>query len=362
MLNFTVGPVQMDREILEVSSRQIPYFRTEEFSDIMLENEALIKQFSKAPENGKAVFLTGSGTAAMEAAVMNCLTGSDRVLTVNGGTFGQRFVNLCELHKIPQSEIRLEYGTALTEDKLAPYENTGGKTDYTGFLVNIHETSTGVLYDLKLISDFCKHNQLFLIVDAISSFLADDIDISKYDIDVLIIGSQKALALAPGLSCLVLSERAVERIHVASVPCLYLNLELALKDAARGQTPFTPAVGTLLQLNCRLKQIKGAGIENEIARVAGQAKDFRKKMKGLPVRFLSESMSNAATALITEKISAYEIFETLKNRYGIWVCPNGGELKGKVFRVGHMGALTPSDNTVLVNALTDLYQKFNIQS
>lgn len=362
MINFTVGPVQMDKEILEVSSRQIPYFRTEEFSNIMLENEMLIKRFSKAPNTSKVIFLTGSGTAAMEAAVMNCLTTSDHVLTVNGGTFGQRFVDLCKLHKIPHSEILLEYGTVLTEDKLIPYEKAGEEKTYTGFLVNIHETSTGVLYDLKLISDFCKRNHLFLIVDAISSFLADDIDVSRYGIDVLLIGSQKALALAPGIAGLILSERAIERIHKAVMPCLYLNLELALKDAARGQTPFTPAVGTLLQLNCRLQQIARAGVDNEIARVAAQAKDFREKIKGLPIHFFSESMSNAATALKTENISAYKIFEILKDQYHIWVCPNGGNLKDKVFRVGHMGALTPPDNKVLVDALADLYQKSNIQS
>lgn len=356
MINFTVGPVQMDEEILKVASGQIPYFRTTEFSDIMLENEKNIKNFSKSPDENKVVFLTGSGTAAMEAAVMNCFTKDDKVLVVNGGTFGQRFVELCNIHKISNSELYLKYGKSLTEEQLTHYDNK----NYTAFLVNIHETSTGVLYNLKIISDFCRRNHLFLVVDAISSFLADDIDVSKYGIDVLIIGSQKALAVAPGVSCLVLSEKAIRRIYTVSVSCLYLNLAIALKDAERGQTPFTPAVGTLLQINRRLRKIKESGIENEIARVANQAKDFRQKIKNLPLHFFSESMSNASTTLITDGVSAYYIFEMLKDKYNIWICPNGGALREKVFRVGHMGALTPQDNTTLADALTDLYQKLNI--
>ena len=186
MTNFTVGPVQSSDSVLAVGAEQVPYFRTSEFSEIMLENERLIKKFAKAEENARAVFLTGSGTASMEATIINTLTKSDKALIINGGSFGQRFVQLCGIHGIPFDEIKLETGKALTEEILSAY--AGNK--HTAFVVNVHETSTGVYYDMNLIRKFCKKNNLFLIVDAISSFLADDFNMAELGADVMVSGSQ----------------------------------------------------------------------------------------------------------------------------------------------------------------------------
>lgn len=110
MLNFTVGPVMASSRILEVGAQQVPYFRTPEFSELMLENEQLIKEFAKAGPDARTVFLTGSGTASMEAAVINVFTTRDRVLVVNGGSFGARFVKLCRIYEIPYTEIKLDVG------------------------------------------------------------------------------------------------------------------------------------------------------------------------------------------------------------------------------------------------------------
>ena len=189
MINFTVGPVQSAPEVLAIGGEHVPYFRTPEFSAVMLENEALMQRFAKAPEGARTVFITGSGTASMEAAVMNVLTPADKVLLVNGGSFGQRFHELCQIHQIPFEEIKLDTGKALTAGHLAMYENKG----FTAFLVNIHETSTGVRYDAELIGQFCRRNGLVLIVDAISSFLADPFYMAAMAADVMITGSQKAL-------------------------------------------------------------------------------------------------------------------------------------------------------------------------
>lgn len=357
MLNFTVGPVQSDDYILEIGREQVPYFRTQEFSNLMFDNERLIKKFSYAEQDARVVFLTGSGTAAMEAAVMNTLTGEDRALVINGGSFGQRFVNLCKLHQIPYDQVSLKTGRALTEQDLEVYENKG----YTAFLVNLHETSTGVLYDLQLISDFCRRNDIFLIVDAISSFLADEIHMQEAGIDVLLTGSQKALACPPGVSLLVLSKRAIERVEQGKTKCMYLDLKDALKNGERGQTPFTPAVAILIQINARLNWIdKNGGVEREVQRTGKVAEDFRKKVSALPFEIVSESLSNAVTPLHPLNASAYDIFTTLKDEYGIWICPNGGELKDQVFRVGHIGALSETENDTLINALKDMQKKGKI--
>ena len=195
MLNFTVGPVMSSERILALGAEQVPYFRTSEFSELMIENERLIKKFAHTIDNSRVVFLTCSGSGGMEAAIMNCLSKEDKALVINGGSFGERFVELLTLHEIPFTEIKLEHGKALKPEHLTPYEGKG----YTAFLLQKHETSTGVHYDINLVSDFCKRNKCFLIVDAISSFLCDPFDMSALDADVMITGSQKALACPPGM-------------------------------------------------------------------------------------------------------------------------------------------------------------------
>jgi aspartate aminotransferase-like enzyme len=354
MINFTVGPVQSCEEVRAVGAQNVPYFRTPEFSAVMLENEALMQRFAKAPEGARTVFITGSGTASMEAAVMNVFTPNDKVLLINGGGFGQRFHELCEVHAVPFEEILLDTGKTLTSSHLLPYENQG----FTALLINIHETSTGVHYDGQLIADFCRRNGLFLVVDAISSFLADEFRMKDWGVDVMITGSQKALACPPGVSVLVLSENAVERIQNNQVRSMYFDLKGALSNGLRGQTPFTPAVGTLLQIHARLKALDSSGgVDAETARIADLAQDFRSRIGHLPLEICSESLSNAVTPLMTKNCSAYDVFTVLKDEYGIWVCPNGGALKDKIFRVGHIGALTKDDHNVLIRALENLVRR-----
>lgn len=354
MLNFTVGPVMSSDAVRAVGGEQVPYFRTSEFSQIMFENESLIKKFAKAAPASRVVFITGSGTAAMEATVMNTFTPDDKLLVINGGSFGERFVQLCQIHHIPYTELIPEFGFDINADMLAPYEQQG----YTGFLVNVNETSTGVHYNIELISDFCKRNNLFLVVDAISSFLADPFDMEALGADVMITGSQKALACPPGISIITLSPRGVERVNNHHAGCMYFDLKDALKNGERGQTPFTPAVGILRQINTRLREIDASGgVEAEMNRIKTIADDFRRRVKSLPFDFVSHARGNAVTPLHPHNVSAFSIFTTLKDEYNIWICPNGGDMRDRVFRVGHIGALTIDDNTRLINALKDMQQR-----
>lgn len=351
MINFTVGPVQSSEAVRAIGAEQVPYFRTSEFSDVMFENERLVKKFAKASDDSKVVFLTSSGSGAMETAIMNTLTTNDKALVVNGGSFGHRFVELLELHQVPYTEIKLEHGKALKTEHLASYEGQG----YTAFLVNKHETSTGVHYDMNLISDFCKRNGLFLIVDCISTFLADPFDMEKLGADIMITGSQKALACPPGISVMVLSPRAIDRVNSTKCVCQYFDLRIALKNMERGQTPWTPAVGILRQINARLREIEtNGGVEGEIARIGALAVYFRDKIKDMPFEIVSESLSNAVTPLHPINVSAYDVFLTLKDEFGIWICPNGGDMKETIFRVGHIGALTKDDYDKLVSAFHEL--------
>jgi aspartate aminotransferase-like enzyme len=289
----------------------------------------------------------------MEASVMNLLTTEDRALIVNGGSFGARFCKICDVHDVPHDDVRLVTGRQL---RVADVESAAAGHKHTAFIVNKHETSTGVHYDMRLIAEYCKEHGLFLIVDNISSFLCDEFDMSSLGADVMITGSQKALACPPGVSIIVLSPRALERMGKNNPKCMYFDLKEALSNQDRGQTPFTPAVGTLLQINARLREIDVAGgVAAEVKRAKELAEYFRGKIKDLPLEIVSESLSNAVTPLHpTNGMSAYDIFLKLKDEYGIWVCPNGGDLKDKIFRVGHMGCLTNDDYDKLVAALKEV--------
>lgn len=355
MLNFALGPVMSSELILNVGSQQTPYFRTPEFSNINLENEQIMKELLRAEKESRAIFLTGSGTSGMEATVMNVFNENDKVLIVNGGGFGQRFVDLCNLHNIECDDIKVDFGHCLTPEMLEQYD---GK-DYTAFMVNICETSSGVYYDIDLISEFCKRNNLFLVVDAVSSFLADDLNMVKHGVDVVITGSQKALACPPGIAIIVLSTDAIKRVEENTCKSMYFDLEDMLINGIRGQTPYTPAITVILQLNARLKQIKeDGGIDVELKRVSELANDFREKIKEFPFEVKCKCLSNAVTTVhAREKIDA-NIVEILKNEYDIWVSTARDDLSSTMlFRVGHMGDLTTKDNDTLIEALRDIQKR-----
>ncbi|MCI5950126.1 MAG: aminotransferase class V-fold PLP-dependent enzyme [Parolsenella sp.] len=350
MLNFTVGPVESPESVLGISAQSAPYFRNAEFSQVMLENERLTLGLLNAPEDSRCVFLTASGTGAMEAAVMSVLKPGEHVAVVNGGSFGQRFVELCRLHDHEVDEVALAFGKQLTRDDL----DSVVSTDATALLVNMHETSSGLLYDMGLVSSFCREHNLVLIIDAVSAFIADEIDMAALGADVILTGSQKALACHPGISLLALSPVAQARVAENPELCSYLSLKEALKNGERGQTPWTPAVTTLLEINARLKEIFAAGIEAERSLIAARAEAVRAAVSDTALEMIPENPSNAVTALRCPNHNAAAIIERAKTKHDIWLCPNGGQLANEVFRIGHIGAISENDNARLIDALAEM--------
>ncbi|MCL1984672.1 MAG: aminotransferase class V-fold PLP-dependent enzyme [Methanomassiliicoccaceae archaeon] len=341
---FTAGPVEMFGSTKEIAGSQLPYFRTPEFSEIMLRSEGLVKKLSGAPKGSRAVFLTASGTGAMEASVINLFGTQDRLLVVAGGSFGERFAEICDRHRIEHETIRLEFGEILSGDHLVPYDGKG----FTGMLINIHETSTGQLYDIGIVSDFCRKNGMILVVDAISSFLADDMDMMKSSVDAMIFSSQKVLALSPGLSGIVISERACERIEKAIPSSVYFDMRRYLKDMERGQPPFTPAVGTILEMDDMLQRIGRIGVRAQVERMKRTAEHFRERIPELDIELPGYPLSNALTPLLFKHGNALGVYERLRAEHGITLTPSGGPLRDRMLRVGHMGNITEDDQNDLI--------------
>lgn len=350
---FTLGPVELHPDTLRIASEPLPYFRTEEFSQYMLKLEQALKTAAGAGKSFRALLLTMSGTGAMEAAVANLLGKKDKALVIDGGTFGHRFVELCQLYAVPHEVLKLEFGQTLTQERLFEYSGKG----ITALLVNLDETSTGQLYNKQILKAFCAENHARLIVDAISAFLADPIHMEDDGFDAMIISSQKALALQPGLSAILVSEEYLDEARENSRPIpMYMNLHDALQNAKRGQTPYTPALSQIFQLGERLQRIQEqGGPEALIEHTVSLAKQFRKGIaKNSMFSIPNYPLSNALTPLLCNHGNAKALFETLRKEKQICLTPNGGSLADKVVRVGHIGNLTAKDIEMLLDALSSL--------
>ena len=347
---FTPGPVKMSDEILAIGAKQTPYFRNKKFSEVTFNCEKGLLEMVNAPEGSRVIFLTASGTAGMESAVINLLTKEDKALVVNGGGFGGRFVDICKTHSIPHTNFMVEDTNLNNIEELAP------KDSYTSLIVNAHETSVGHLYDINTMGTYAKKHNLFFIVDAISMLVTDPIDMSSQNIDVIIASSQKGLALPPGLTMVILSPKAINRVQ--DIDNLYFNFKDYLKNGERGQTPYTPAVTIMLQLEARLAQIKRrGGVEQSIRRAKDISEYFRASIKDLPLKFYTPYMPNAMTTLTpTDGKSAMEIVDGLEEGYKVMVCPNGGDKRDIIFRVSHMGEMTKAYVDVLIDAMYDFYK------
>jgi len=331
-----------------LGSRQPPYCRTREFSQLthsILEGLGYVFQTA-----GPVVILTGSGTAAMEAAALNFLCGDDKALVVNAGTFGQRWCDLCAVHGISYEAMALEAGEDLDLGSLSSALSKG----VTVLFVTAHETSTGALFDIEAIGRLTRELGVLLVVDAISSVCADRFLMDEWHVDVAVLSSQKALALPPGLAFIAMGDRALSRLEDIRPKTLYMNVREYLTNQKRGQMPFTPAIGLFLQLHQRLLDIREMTLDHLIRQHQEKASEFREALKTLPFDTLPQRPSNAMTAVSCGELDAHGIVQALRTDHAIEVAPNGGALKSRVFRVSHMGEHHPEDSRALVKALEDV--------
>lgn len=349
-LVLTPGPVRISPKLKKILQQDLPYNRTADFSALTLEIIQNLK--SVVQTQGDVVLFTASGTGAMEAAVLNFLHRQDHVLVLNGGTFGQRWLDLCHFHKIPCEEYKIEAGQQPDLSELEKFFR-GGR--FTAFLINAHETSTGALYPLEVIGKLTKQYGIFYVVDAIGSICCDPYFMDAWHIDVTVLSSQKGLALPPGLSFLAFNAKARERALNYQIQSYYFHVPTYLENQRRGQMPYTPAISLYLVLSERLREIKSRGMELEIQKHRGRALYFRDSIKNLPLEIFPSHPSSAVTALkCPGGIDAKRLVESLERNYQIYLAPNGGALGTKVFRVSHMGEQDEIDAARVIAALGEV--------
>lgn len=345
-MNSFVFPGNIDAEIMRIGARDIPYMRTAEFSAINLESEKMLLDLIHCRE-GRTILYTGSGTGAMAAAVENYVATKKKAIAINGGSFGARWVSLCEYYSVPVIDFKVDFGKA---PDYATLESVVAAEAPEVLLCQHHETSSGVLYDLGKISAICRRHGVSLVVDVISSFLAEPLDMDALGIDLAITSTQKGLNVPPGLSVVFLG-KALEGYKFAHGG-YYWDFETNLDNLRRGQTPFSPATSIYLQLNARLRQLqKEGGEKKNVSDVHHRAEVFRTECRKYGWDMPAESPSYAITAIQTKDDSSRHIFRGLIEKYDTFIMPGG---KDGYYRVSHMGLSSDEDLRLLAARIHEL--------
>ena len=320
-------------------ARPIIHHRTDEFKDAFAEvNENLKYLFCTAEP---VMTLTSSGTGAMEAALANTLSRGDEVMTVNGGKFGERWGEIAAAYGLLNRQIDVEWGTAVTTERireeLAKYPNV------RAICLTHSETSTGVFTDVgKIAADIRDEFDGLIIVDGITAVGAHEMRFDDWGIDILVTGSQKGLMIPPGLAFIALSGRAWDAVERSDLPSFYFDLTEARKAFDKGDTAWTPAVTLVLGLREALAMIRTEGREEVWRRHTRLAAGLRAGLSALGFELFGTPPSNAVTSVRFPE-GGEQFQKVMKQSYGITMAGGQEALKGKIFRVSHLGYYDDGD-------------------
>ena len=347
---FTPGPVQIPERVLKVLGEPIIHHRTPEFKVIFLYTRELFKRLvDSVSEN--FVYFASSGTGAMEAAVINFFKPSDKVVVINAGKFGERWSQIASTYGLNVVELKYEWGKSVDIEQLK--EVLDKNSDTKGVLFQISETSTGVYHDYKAIGELCKERDCLAVADAITALGVYNIKPEEEGIDILIGGSQKALMLPPGLSVLWFSEKAAKRLN-KDIPKYYFDVAKEVKKQKEGSTAYTPAVSLIIGLRESLEMLLEEGMENVEKRHRLMSEATRKAVEALGLKVFAENPAISVTAVYTER--AEEIRKGLL-KLGVRTAGGQDHLKGKLFRISHMGYLDTLDHLSAIGALEMVLSK-----
>lgn len=363
-LLLTPGPTQIPPKVCEVLGEPIIHHRTPQFQAILKEATENLKYFFQTKND--VFILTSSGTGAMEAAVINLLSPTDKVVTVESGKFGERWTELCKAYGIDVKVIKVEWGKAVTAAQVQKL--LAAEKDVKAVFVTLCETSTGVTPDIRAIAEVVKKTNAVLVVDAISGLGVTDLQTDNWSVDVVVTGSQKGFMLPPGLGFISVSKKAYELMAKSKCPKYYFDLKLAKKALEKTDTPFTPAIGIIIALNESLKLMKAQGLEKLFAYYAKMAKAVQSAAKALGLKlFADESCaSTVVTAIkVPDGIDGEKLVKTMRDTYGVTIAGGQGEeLKGKIIRFAHMGCVDEYDIltgiSCLEKVLKELGYKFEL--
>lgn len=353
------GPTPIPEKVLSAAAEPIIHHRTPEFSAILMETMAGLKQVFQTEQD--VFILTSSGSGAMEAAVVNTLSPGDSVLSINGGKFGGRWSQICQAYGVNVNEIKLEWGQTYSKNELS--EELHSAPDIKAILTTLSETSTGTIFDIKGYSEIVSLTDAILVVDGISGVGAVPCPMDEWQIDVLISGSQKSFMTPPGLAYMAFSPKAWKHIENSRLPRFYFDAQAAKDSLKKQTTPWTPAISLIIQQKRALEIILAIGLEEMIEhhRVLGDA--TRAGVISIGLELLSQNPGNVLTAVkVPNGLDGVELVRIIQEKYHVFIAGAQDSHKGKFFRIGHLGYIGGFDIitalSALEMALSELNHKF----
>ncbi len=349
---LTPGPTPVPEFVRTAMSGETLHHRTPEFENIFKNTRELLLELFDMPE---AVILASSGTGAMEACVTN-LT-HKKALTLNSGKFGERFGKICQAHNIPSVEIKHEWNTPASVEEIV--ETVKNDSDIDAIFIQICESAGGLRHPVEEIAKAVKaiNKDIMIVADGITAVGVEKIDTTN--IDALITGSQKALMLPPGLSMIGFSNEAVSKIE-AKPYGYYLNLASEIKKQRINTTAYTAATTLIIGLRAILEKIKEIGFENLYAKTALRAKATREALKAIGLKVYPTTPANAMTTIYCEESN--ELRKVLKNKFDLNIAGGQDHLKGKIFRINHMGLVADYEAVWAVNAIEKALDELKIRT
>lgn len=345
------GPTPVPENVLLALAKHPIGHRSGEFSQIMEDVTANLKWLHQTQND--VLMLTVSGTGAMEAGMINFFSPGDRVLVVHNGKFGERWAEVAKAFALDVQEVTAPWGQPIDPDAVKSALDADTAKAIKGVIVTHSETSTGVINDLETIAKHIKAHGALIIVDAVTSLGAVNVPIDEWSLDVVCSGSQKGFMLPPGLGFVTVSPKAWSAYKVAKLPRYYMDLGKYSKDAAKNTTPFTPPVNLIFALQVALKMMKAEGLENIFARHQRHMSATRAAATamGLPLYAPEGHGSPAITAVAPTTVDAEQIRSVMKKKFDIVLAGGQDHLKGKIFRIGHLGFVADRDILTAIAAL-----------
>ena len=355
------GPTPVPETVLLAMSRHPIGHRSADFQKIVKRTTAQLKWLHQT--SGDVLAITGSGTAAMEAGIINVLSKGDRVLCGDNGKFGERWVKVAKAYGLDVQVIKADWGQPLDPEAFrAALEADTGKAIRAVILTH-SETSTGVINDLQTIAGHVRaHGTALTIADCVTSLGATNVPMDEWGLDVVGSGSQKGYMMPPGLAFVAMGERAWTAYERSDLPKFYLDLGKYRKSAAADSNPFTPAINLYFALEASLEIMQAEGLEAIFARHDRHRRATQAAMKaiGLPLYAAEGYGSPAITAVAPEGIDAEALRKKVKDRFDILLAGGQDHLKGKVFRIGHLGFVCDRDVITAVAAIEATLQELGL--